>query len=122
MVAIGIESNARASVTKGGREEYVFGLLAAERVSSSRLQESECQLKRDGEQTKLQPSTMEYQGAGGIRGFQKHSLRYDSVHDIPHTVRKDNTEGRDRLVMTFSLGQVWALTSRIETSQSSRWS
>ena len=46
MAAIGIESNARASVTKGGREEYVFGLLAAERVSSSRLQESECQLKR----------------------------------------------------------------------------
>lgn len=37
MAAIGIESNARASVTKGGREEYAFGFLAAERVSSSRL-------------------------------------------------------------------------------------
>jgi hypothetical protein len=65
---------------------------------------------------------MEYQGAGCIRGFQKHSLRYDSVHGISKTVRKDNTEWRDRLVMAYSLEQVWALTSRIETSQSSRWS
>lgn len=36
-MAIGIESNARSSVTKCGREEYVSGLLATERVSGSRL-------------------------------------------------------------------------------------